>query len=216
MASAADVDYRLSENSQPLRPCTQNFKDYGRGYEYILGTNDIQQAAGVSPIPEPQCAELYHRSPVIPTFRLPAYRAGANHVLSTTLNQLAVRSLSRSRMLNPIRREASPIHSCPLHWKPRATGPIWNISCTLKDLLLSRVCLRSCFSEAYNPANLQLQQIQDSAHGQAAQLNLEGTISVAKNYHIGSHTSTFRKTGFYPSQDAHKDSMTLTRLTGVP
>jgi TonB-dependent receptor len=54
----------------------------------------------------------------------------------------------------------------------------------------------------YNPANLQLQQIQDSAHGKAAQLNLEGTVSVAKNYHIGSHNSTF-ESGFY-IRNAHK------------
>src|SRR5260370_10610190 len=59
-----------------------------------------------------------------------------------------------------------------------------------------------CFAEVYNPANLQLQQIQDSAHGKTAQLNLEGTISAAKNYHIASHSSTF-ETGFY-LRNAHK------------
>jgi hypothetical protein len=60
----------------------------------------------------------------------------------------------------------------------------------------------ACYSEAYNPAGMQLNQIQDSAHGQTAQLNLEGTISYAKNYHIGSHSSTF-ETGFY-IRNAHK------------
>jgi TonB-dependent receptor len=49
---------------------------------------------------------------------------------------------------------------------------------------------------------MQLAQIQDSAHGQTAQLNLEGTISYAKNYHVGSHNSTF-ETGFY-LRNAHK------------
>jgi TonB-dependent receptor len=60
----------------------------------------------------------------------------------------------------------------------------------------------ACFSEAYNPSGMELAQIQDSAHGQTAQLNLEGTISYAKNYHLGSHSSTF-ETGFY-LRNAHK------------
>jgi TonB-dependent receptor len=60
----------------------------------------------------------------------------------------------------------------------------------------------ACFSEAYNPADLRLNQIQRSDNGLAAQLNLEGTVSYAKNYHIGSHTSTL-ETGFY-IWNAHK------------
>jgi TonB-dependent receptor len=59
-----------------------------------------------------------------------------------------------------------------------------------------------CFTEAYNPDLMQLNQIQDSAHGKAVQLNLEGTVSYAKNHHIGSHTATF-ETGFY-MRNAHK------------
>jgi TonB-dependent receptor len=49
---------------------------------------------------------------------------------------------------------------------------------------------------------LKLNQIQRSDHGKTAQLNLEGTVSVAKNYHIASHPSTFQ-TGFYV-RNAHK------------
>src|ERR1700722_16160484 len=48
------VDYRLSENSNLyVHTLYSDFKDYGRRYEYILGTNDIPAAAGVSPIPGP-------------------------------------------------------------------------------------------------------------------------------------------------------------------
>src|SRR3979411_2650370 len=60
----------------------------------------------------------------------------------------------------------------------------------------------TCFAEAYDPTQFQLAVIQDSAHGKAAQLNLEGTVTAAKAYHIGSHTSTF-ETGFY-LRNAHK------------
>jgi hypothetical protein len=59
-----------------------------------------------------------------------------------------------------------------------------------------------CFSEAYNPADLKLNQIQRSDHGKTAQLNLEGTVSVAKNYHITSHPNKL-ETAFYV-RNAHK------------
>jgi outer membrane receptor protein involved in Fe transport len=61
---------------------------------------------------------------------------------------------------------------------------------------------QACFDEAYDPANLKLNQIQSSGHGKSAQLNLEGSISAAKNYHIASRTSTL-EVGFY-LRNAHK------------
>jgi TonB-dependent receptor len=190
------VDYRLSENSNLyVHTLYSDFKDYGRRYEYILGTNDIPAAAGVSPIPGPNVPSFTTEARN-PDFQVASVSLGANHVLGTTLINWQF-AASRSRMLNPIGGGES-------HTQFAYTGSTsncqWNSAAT-KDLLLP-VFTPLCFSEAYNPANLQLQQIQDSAHGQAAQLNLEGTISVAKNYHIGSHTSTF-ETGFY-LRNAHK------------
>ena len=108
-------------------------------------------------------------------------------------------------MLNPIGGGES--HTI-FNYFPNGTGPNVNPPATASTIRLPRkipTCPQftpACFREAYNPANLQLNQIQDSAHGKAAQLNLEGTVSVAKNYHIGSHTSTF-ETGFY-IRNAHK------------
>jgi TonB-dependent receptor len=190
------VDYRLSENSNLyIHTLYSDFKDYGRRYEYILGTNDIPPAAGVSPIPGPNVPSFTTEARD-PDFQVASLSVGGNHTFGTSLInwQLAV---GRSRMLNPIGGGES--HTL-FAYTGSSSNCQWN-SATTTNLLLP-VFTPACFTEAYNPANLQLQQIQDSAHGTAAQLNLEGTISAAKNYHIGSHTSTF-ETGFY-LRNAHK------------
>jgi TonB-dependent receptor len=200
------VDYKISENSNLyVHTLYSDFKDYGRRYEYVLGTNDVSNPAGVG-VPGANCAT----PPYIPCVNVPSFTTeardpdfqvaslavGGNHVFGTTLInwQFAV---GRSRMLNPIGGGES-------HTLFAYTGSLSNCqylaSATTNPYLPQ--FSPACFSEAYNPDNLQLQQIQDSAHGQASQLNLEGTISVAKNYHLGSHTSTF-ETGFY-LRNAHK------------
>ena len=184
------VDYKLSENSNLyVHTLYSDFQDYGRRYEYVLGTNDF------IPLPGPNVPNFTTEARN-PDFQVASLSVGGNHVFGTTLInwQFAV---ARSRMLNPIGGGES-------HDNFGYTGSLsncqWNSAAT-KNLLLP-VFTPACFAEAYNPSNLQLQQIQDSGHGKTAQLNLEGTISAAKNYHIGSHTSTF-ETGFY-IRNAHK------------
>jgi TonB-dependent receptor len=190
------VDYKLSENSNLyVHTLYSDFKDYGRRYEYVLGTNDIPPAQGISPIPGPNVPSFTTEARD-PDFQVASLSVGGNHVFGTTLInwQLAV---GRSRMLNPIGGGES--HTL-FAYTGSTSNCQWDSAATTNFLL--PVFTPACFTEAYNPANLQLQQIQDSAHGKAAQLNLEGTISVAKNYRIGSHSSTF-EAGFY-LRNAHK------------
>ena len=59
----------------------------------------------------------------------------------------------------------------------------------------------SCFTEAYDPANLTLDHIR-SDNGESAQLNLQANAAMAKRFHIGSHLSTFEFGGKFRS--AHK------------
>jgi TonB-dependent receptor len=190
------VDYRLSQNANLyVHTLYSDFKDYGRRYEYVLGTNDIPPSAGTPPIPGTNVPSFTTEARD-PDFQVASLSVGGNHTFGTSLInwQLAA---GHSRMLHPIGGGES--HTL-FAFTGGASNCQWDSAAT-KNLLLP-VFTPACFSEAYNPANLQLQQIQDSAHGRAAQLNLEGTISVAKNYHLGSHTSTF-ETGFY-IRNAHK------------
>ena len=190
------LDYRLSESSNLyFHTLFSDFKDYGHRYEYVIATNDVSPAAGVPPIPGPNVPS-FTTEKRDPDFQVASLSVGGNHVFGTSLInwQFAV---GRSRMLNPIGGGES-------HTLFAYTGSTSNCQydpAATKDPYLPQFS-PACFSEAYNPANFQLQQIQDSAHGKTAQLNLEGTISAAKNYHIASHTSTF-EAGFY-LRNAHK------------
>lgn len=187
----ASADYRLSQNSNIyIHSLFSDFKDYGDRYEYVI--NPIESNS--QNVPGQFTTERRD-----PDFQVASLSVGANHVFGTSLInwQFAV---ARSRMLNPIGGGES--HTLFSYLQPAAG----NSTCqylpgSTKDPYLP-VFTPSCFSEAYNPAGMQLNQIQDSAHGQTAQLNLEGTISYAKNYHIASRTSTF-ETGFY-LRNAHK------------
>jgi len=185
------VDYRASENSNLyIHTLYSDFKDYGDRYEYVFNTNDP------GPVPGPNIPGPFTTERRDPDFQVASLSLGGNHVFGTSLLnwQFAV---GRSRMLNPIGGGES--HTVFNYTATQSNCQY--LPGSTKDPYLP-VFSPACFSEAYNPAGMQLAQIQDSAHGMSAQLNLEGTVSYAKNYHIGSHTSTF-ETGFY-LRNAHK------------
>jgi TonB-dependent receptor len=194
----ASADYRLSDTSNLyVHTLFSGFKDYGHRFEYIMNTNDT----GIPGPNVPQFTTEIRN----PDFQVASLSLGANHAIGTTLInwQFAV---GRARMLHPIGGGES--HTIFNYFSP-GTDPVNNPPTSNCQYLPSATTnpylpqfSPTCFSEAYDPANLKLNQIQRSDHGQTAQLNLEGTISVAKNYHLGSHTSTF-ETGFY-LRNAHK------------
>jgi TonB-dependent receptor len=209
------ADYKLSDNSNLyVHTLFSDFKDYGHRFEYVLNTNDGPNP-GPPDNPNPPSCDVAPFVPCVnvaqftteirnPDFQVASLSVGGNHVFGTSLInwQFAV---GRARMRNPIGGGES--HTI-FNYYPDGTdpniGPLSNCqylpSATTNPYLPQ--FSSTCFSEAYNPANLKLNQIQQSGHGLAAQLNLEGTVSYAKNYHIGSHTSTF-ETGFY-IRNAHK------------
>src|ERR1700692_558204 len=89
------VDYRLSENSNVyVHTLYSDFQDYGRRYEYVLGTNDFIPLPGTN-VPG------FTTEGRNPDFQVASLSIGGNHVFGTSLInwQFAV---GRSRMLNPI------------------------------------------------------------------------------------------------------------------
>jgi len=183
------ADYRLSDSTNLyVHGLFSKFNDHGHRFEYILNTND----GGIPGTNTPQFTTEI-RSPI---FQVASLSVGANHVFGTSLVnwQFAV---GRASMKNPIGggeshtqfNYAGATSNC--QYLPSATTNPYYPAFS-----------QACFDEAYNPDNLVLNQIQASDHGKAAQLNLEATASYAKNYHIGSHSSTF-ETGFY-FRNAHK------------
>jgi TonB-dependent receptor len=196
------ADYKLSESSNLyVHALYSDFKDYGHRFEYILNTNNNPNICGTPDVCVPQFTTEIRN----PDFQVASLSVGGNHVFGTTLVnwQLAV---GRARMQNPIGGGES--HTI-FNYYPPGTDPVNNpptSNCLYNPAATTNPYLPQftpgCFSEAYNPADLKLNQIQRSDHGKTAQLNLEGTVSVAKNYHIASHPSTL-ETGFYV-RNAHK------------
>jgi TonB-dependent receptor len=182
------VDYRLSESSNVyVHTLYSDFKDDGHRWEWVINDNGGAPGSAV-PSLDPEIRN--------PDFQVASLSVGGNHVFGTSfINwQFAV---GRARMLNPIGGGES-------HDYFSFTGATSNCQfdpAATKNRFVPQFT-PACFAEAYDPTLFQLSVIQDSAHGKAAQLNLEGTVSAAKNYHIGSHTSTF-EAGFY-LRNAHK------------
>ena len=195
------LDYRLSETSNLyLHVLYSDFKDYGDRYEYLINTNDLAPAPGVSPIPGPNvpnnASAPFTTERRDPDFQVASLSVGGSHVFGTSVFNWQV-AVGRARMLNPIGGGES--HTLFVSTLTASNCQYLNSATTNPYL---PVFSSACFSEAYDPTTLQLTQIQDSAHGKAAQLNLEGTLNFAKNFQIGSHTSTF-ESGFY-IRNAHK------------
>lgn len=190
-----NVDYRLSDTSNLyVHTLYSDFKDYGDRYEYLINTNDGVPLPG-SNVPNGPSAP-FTTEKRDPDFQVASLSLGGNHTFGTSLVnwQLAV---GRARMLNPIGGGES--HTLFVSTSTQSNCQYLNSA--TKDPSLPAFT-PACFSEAYDPTTLQLNQIQGSAHGLSAQLNLEGTLNYAKNYHLGSHPSTL-KAGFY-IRNAHK------------
>jgi TonB-dependent receptor len=60
---------------------------------------------------------------------------------------------------------------------------------------------QACFTEAYNPSNFTLNDVQFN-HGLSAQLNLQAAGAAAKRYHVGSRVATIELGGKF--RNAHK------------
>jgi TonB-dependent receptor len=197
------VDFTLNENSNLyVHTLYSNFKDYGDRYEYIINTNDgvslpNSNIPNYGPFPNggvPTTPFTTERRN--PDFQVADLSVGGNHVFGTTLVnwQLAA---ARARMLNPIGGGES--HTLFASTLTQSNCQYLNSATTNPYV---PVFSPACFTEAYDPTTLQLNQIQDSAHGKSAQLNLEGTVALAKNFNLGHHSNTF-ETGFY-IRNAHK------------
>ena len=189
------VDYKLNETSLIyVRGLFSEFKDFGHRWEYVLSTNpDINPADNVSTNLPSITTERR-----IGDFQVANVLLGGNHVFAKSWFNWGL-SVGRARMLNPINNGEAITDFVPVssftnsncQYDPAAT----------KDKFKPQFT-SPCFDEAYNPANFQLNVVSQSGHGLAAQLNLAAFGSYARNYHLGSHSSTF-ELGF-KVRNAHK------------
>jgi TonB-dependent receptor len=180
------VDYKLGESSVVyVRGLFSDFKDSGRRWEYLI--NDTSTGPNSPGFDTEIRAAHYQVGSVL---------LGGNHIHSTYYASWGL-AASRSRVFNPINGGESidtfsytgPPSQC--QYDPSATKSVYRPQWT-----------PVCYTEAYNPANFQLTTVEDAAHGQASQLNLQGQVSVGRIYQKGSHLGRFEM-GFR-IRNAHK------------
>lgn len=195
-----NADYRLGNASTLfVHTLFSDFKDYGHRWEWTINTND--------PASQPMSTGL--PGPFVPSFdperRTGDYQVasiilGGDHSVGKWTTQWRI-SAARSRMLGPIGGgESHTIFS----FVPPTSNCAYDPAAT-KNIYLPEFTA-ACFNEAYNPANFQLSQIQDSNHGLTAQVNLYGSGSVGRAYTLGSHNGFFQFGGSFRNVHKFDDS----------
>jgi TonB-dependent receptor len=183
-----NVDYKLGESSVVyVRGLFSDFKDSGRRWEYLI--NDNSAGPGSNPPGFDTEIRAAH-------YQVGSVLLGGNHVFAKYYGNWGL-SASRSRVFNPINGGES-VDTFTY------TGPpsqcLYDVAATKNPYLPQFT--PGCYTEAYNPNNFQLSSVEDAAHGQASQLNLQGQVSAGRLYQAGSHSGRFEM-GFR-IRNAHK------------
>jgi len=183
------VDYKLADSSVVyVRSLFSDFKDSGRRWAYSLVNNDPALGSPGNPSFNTEIRAAH--------YQVGNRLLGGNHVFAKYYASWGL-SASRSRVFNPINGGESidtfsytgPASQC--QYDPNATKSVYRPQWT-----------PTCYTEAYNPTNFQLTTIEDAAHGQASQLNLQAQVSAGRIYQVGSHLGRFEM-GFRV-RNAHK------------
>jgi TonB-dependent receptor len=200
---AGSADYKLAEGSNIyLHGLYSDFKNFGDRWVYSLNDN----TTGLQLLGSNGCSTDSTGTTVAPCTGVPSFNTqirrpdyaigslilGGKHVFSSTWFAWDV-SAGRSRQIvngDPSASFDSTLDTSACQYDPAATKSIYRPQFSA-----------ACFTEAYNPDNLVLNNI-ESNHGLTAQVNLQVTGAFAKRYHIGSHTSTVEVGGRF--RNAHK------------
>ncbi len=171
------ADYKLGEASGIyIRGLYSDFKDYGDRWVYSLNAGDVPG---------------YGTSARRPDYAISNLVIGGHHLFSRSWLAWDA-SVARSRQIDSAGNPGADFSytgsggNCASVPATNPNLPQWS---------------PGCFSEAYDPTNFALAEI-DTSHGQTAQLNLLGSASYGRSYHLGSHPATLEIGG--KVRNAHK------------
>jgi TonB-dependent receptor len=195
---AGSTDYKLGEGSNVyLRGFYSDFKNFGDRWVYTLNDNTDPVAAGL--LNSNGGTPSFNTSIRLPDYAIASVVLGGKHVRSSTWYAWDV-SVSRSRQLgenDPTATFRSNLASSGCQFDPAATTDIYRPQWT-----------PNCYTEAHNPTSFSLADINGAAVGLTAQLNLQFSGAVAKNYHLGSHLATVEVGGRFRNAHKFDDSFT--------
>jgi TonB-dependent receptor len=200
------LDYKLKDPASGLylHYFDSDFKDYGNKWDYTL--NDDVNPPSMGPLSTAITPDVpkFSTSSRVPDYGAISVAIGGKHVFSGSWLSWDL-SAARSRELGAAGNPGATfkvgndndVDQAPLtgtcQFEPGLTTnfhlPQWNPACLAPG------------SPIYNPANYFLNEF-DGTQGITSQVNLQGAVSYARNYHLGSHFSTF-EFGF-KLRNAHK------------
>jgi len=189
---ASSADYKLGEGSNLYaRFLYSDFQNYGDRWVYSLTDNTpnvalLHSNGGGTGTPS------FNTQDRRPDIAISSLIIGGKHVLTSTWYSWDA-SVSRSRDISAAPGTASfesTLDTSNCQFDPATTNNIYRPQFT-----------PACFSEAYDPTTMKLRDVQIS-HGLSAQLNLQVTGAMAKQYHLGSHLATIEIGGRF--RNAHK------------
>jgi TonB-dependent receptor len=181
------ADYKINDNSSIfIRGLYSDFMDYGQKSVYTL--EDTTLAGGAS---TPSSSVDWRR----PDYAIGSITAGGHHVFSSSWLSWNL-SVARSRQLG------TGDGGADFSWN----GGAYNCTSVPSADVYRPAWSASCFTpgptNTVDLSNYQLTDWSGPSKGIAAQLNLQGEASYAKNYHVGSRFGTFEFGG--KVRNAHK------------
>jgi TonB-dependent receptor len=194
------LDYKLKDPASGLylHYFLSDFKDYGNKWVYTLNDDVTANPAGpgappliVGDVPK------FSTSQRVPDYGAASVAIGGKHVFSSSWLSWDL-SVARSRELGAAGNPGAT-------FKPVPGSALSNLG-TCVNLPSANFHLPqwdpSCFgSPTYDPTQYNITEF-DGTSGETSQVNLQGAISYARDYHLGSHFSTF-EFGF-KVRNAHK------------
>ncbi|MGO8983989.1 MAG: TonB-dependent receptor [Terriglobales bacterium] len=213
------LDYKLGDGSGLyLHYFYSDFRDYGDKWVYTLNDGTGCGTNAQNPCPPPQ----YSGSERAPDYRIGNVAIGGKHIftnswlawnisVSPSLQTAAAGNPGFDFQYNgPVTTNGQPVGPpicVNISPAPNPYLPQWSPGCTAAGGLF------------YTPSNWSLLDV-NTTSGNTSQVNLAGTISYAKNYHLGKHTSTFefgfKELNAHKGQNAYSPTYDQDTLTNPP
>jgi TonB-dependent receptor len=200
------LDYKLGEGSGLYaRFLYSDFKDFGDKWVYTLQNNDVPK---------------FSTSNRVPDFLVSSLSIGGKHVFAKSWLSWEL-SAARSRQLN-----AAGDPGIDFQYNGPTTDSSGNPIC-FYDAAATKTPYRPQFnpgctapgSPVYNPSQYSLLDI-NTTSGLTSQVNLQGSVSMAKNYQWGSHSGTFefglKERNGHKGQDAYSPTYDQNNLSNPP
>jgi TonB-dependent receptor len=207
------LDYKLKDPASGLylHYFDSDFKDYGNKWVYTLSDNVNPPSQGPLSTAITGGAPQFSTSSRVPDYGIITVGIGGKHVFNDSWISWEL-SAARSRELGAAGNPGATFTyngAGTCQFEPSLTTdfhlPQWGPNCFAPS------------ADLYDPTQYYLSEY-DGTQGITSQVNLQGAFSMGKNYHLGSHFSTFefgfKERNAHKGQNAYSPTYDMTFVPG--